>query len=233
VGTVITRALGQTSFAFMIHGRAAHAAANPEAGINAIAVASAIVSALPLGRQPGGGSVNIAAFVGGSVIERLTPEVLEDGGVEAALNTALTNSIPDRALVRGEVRGYSEQEIEDTVSLITDTIARVCEARGARHEWIRDRGRMVPPFPHAADSRARGLLQAAAAHVDGLRVVLEERQATLEANYLAASTDVVALASGGRDPHQISESIPVVELERLEALLVAILRADRAGASAL
>ncbi len=39
VGTVITRALGQTSFAFVIHGRAAHAAANPEAGINAIAVA--------------------------------------------------------------------------------------------------------------------------------------------------------------------------------------------------
>jgi di/tripeptidase len=33
----------------------------------------------------------------------------------------------------------------------------------------------------------------------------------------------VALASGGRDPHQYTESIPVSELERLEALLVAIL----------
>jgi di/tripeptidase len=88
---------------------------------------------------------------------------------------------------------------------------------------------MVPPFPHAVDSRARALVQAAAARVDGLRVVLEERQATLEANYLAASTDVVALASGGRDPHQVSESIPVAELERLEALLVAILTADDAG----
>jgi tripeptide aminopeptidase len=230
VGTVITRALGQTSFAFVIHGRAAHAAANPEAGINAIAVASAIVSGLSLGRQPGGGSVNIAAFVGGWVMERLTPEVLEDGGVEAALNTALTNSIPDRALVRGEVRGYSEQEIEDTVAAITDTIARVCQARGARHDWLRDRSRMVPPFPHAADSQARALVQAAAARVEGLRVALEEREATLEANYLAASTDVVALASGGRDPHQVSESIPVAELERLEALLVAILTADAAGA---
>jgi tripeptide aminopeptidase len=229
VGTVITRALGQTSFAFVIHGRAAHAAANPEAGVNAIAVASAIVSALPLGRQPGGGSANIAAFVGGSVIDRLTSEVLEDGGVEAALSSALTNSIPDRALVRGEVRGYSEQEIEDTVSAITETIARVCDARGARHEWIRDRSRMVQPFPHAADSRARALVQAAAGRVDGLRVVLEERQATLEANYLAASTDVVALASGSRDPHQVSESIPVLELERLEALLVAILTADGVG----
>jgi tripeptide aminopeptidase len=230
VGTVITRALGQTSFAFVIHGRAAHAAANPEAGVNAIAVASAIVTALPLGRLPGGGSVNVAAIVGGSVIERLTPEALAMDGVEAALTSALTNSIPDRALVRGEVRGYSTDEIEETVGAITDTIARICDARGARHEWIRDVSRMVPPFPHAADSRARALVQAAAGRVEGLSLVLEERQATLEANHLAASTDVVALASGGRDPHQVSESIPVTELERLEALLVAILSADADGA---
>jgi tripeptide aminopeptidase len=223
VGTVITRALGQTSFVFAIHGRAAHAAANPEAGINAIAVASEIVAALPLGRQPGGGSVNVAAIVGGSVIERLTPEALAGSEVEVVLRTALTNSIPDRALVRGEVRGYSVQEIEDTVTAITDTITRVCEAHGARHEWIRDRSRMVPPFPRAENSRARALVEAAAERVDGLRIALEERQATLEANYLAASTDVVALASGGRDPHQHTESIPVSELERLEALLVAIL----------
>ncbi|HTU94744.1 MAG TPA: M20/M25/M40 family metallo-hydrolase [Solirubrobacteraceae bacterium] len=223
VGTVITRALGQTSFAFVIHGRAAHAAANPEAGVNAIAVASAIVTALPLGRQPGGGSVNVAAIVGGSVIERL--EALGNDGVEAALSTALTNSVPDRALVRGEVRGYSTEEIEETVATITDTIARVCDARGARYDWIRDRSRTVPPFPHAAESRARALVQTAAATVDGLRIVLEERQATLEANYLAASTDVVALASGSRDPHQVSESIPVSELDRLEDLLVAILLA--------
>jgi tripeptide aminopeptidase len=226
VGTVITRALGQTSFVFVVHGRAAHAAANPEAGINAIAVASEIVSALSLGRQRGGGSVNVAAIIGGSVIDRLTAEALADTGVDAALHSALTNSVPDRALVRGEVRGYSVQEIEDTIQAIILTVGRVCDARGARHDWIRDRARMVPPFPHAESSRARTLVQAAAARVGGLPVVFEERQATLEANYLASVTDVVALASGGRDPHQVSESIPVTELERLEALLVAILTAD-------
>jgi tripeptide aminopeptidase len=226
VGTVITRALGQTSFVFVIHGRAAHAAANPEAGVNAIAVASEIVSALPLGRRPGGGSVNVAAIIGGSVIDRLTPEVLGDASVEAALRSALTNSIPDLALVRGEVRGYTVDEIETTIDAITQTVARVCQARGARPDWIRDRERMVPPFPPAEDSRARALVHAAAAQVPGLELVLEERQATLEANYLAASTDVVALASGGRDPHQVSESIPVSELERLEGLLTAILTAD-------
>ena len=62
----------------MVHGRAAHAAANPEAGVNAIAVAAEIVAALPLGRRPGGGSVNVAAIVGGSVIDRLTPEAIAE-----------------------------------------------------------------------------------------------------------------------------------------------------------
>jgi tripeptide aminopeptidase len=227
VGTVITRALGQTSFAFAVHGRAAHAAANPEAGVNAIAVAAQIIAALELGRLPGGGSANVAAIVGGSVIDRLTPEALATAGdVQSALHSALTNSVPDRALVRGEVRGYSLKEIETTVDAIAATVARVCEAHGARYDWIRDRDRMVPPFPHVEHSRARALVHAAAARVDGLTVTLEERQATLEANYLAARTDVVALASGGRDPHQHTESIPVAELQRLEALLVAILRAE-------
>jgi tripeptide aminopeptidase len=227
IGTVITRALGQTSFAIVVHGRAAHAAANPEAGINAIAVAAEIVAALPLGRQPGGGSVNVAAILGGSVIDRLTAETLAeaDADAESVFHTVLTNSVPDRALIRGEVRGYSVAEIESTIDAITETAARVCDGHGARYEWLRDRERMVPPFPHAEDSRARALVQAAAEHIDGIEIVLEERQATLEANYLAAVTDVVALASGGRDPHQHTESIPVVELERLEALLIGILTA--------
>ncbi|MFZ0088334.1 MAG: M20/M25/M40 family metallo-hydrolase, partial [Solirubrobacteraceae bacterium] len=60
IGTVIARALGQTTFSFTIHGRAAHAAANPEAGVSAIRVASEIIAALPLGRRPGGGSASVA-----------------------------------------------------------------------------------------------------------------------------------------------------------------------------
>ena len=95
----------------------------PRGGVSAIAVAAEIITALPLGRRPGGGSVNIAAIVGGSIFDRLTPEVIAAGGVESALHGALTNSIPDRALVRGEVRGYSVEEIEGAVAAIDQTIA--------------------------------------------------------------------------------------------------------------
>jgi tripeptide aminopeptidase len=235
IGTVITRALGQTVFSFAVHGRAAHAAADPEAGISAIRVASEIVAQLPIGRLPGGGSASIASIIGGAVIDRLSPGALPELGVpadadgrasvDAALQRTPTNSVPALTLVRGEVRGYSVEEMEDTVQTIADTVARVCAAHGAAYDWARDPGRMIPPFPGSSRSRALELVRAAAETVPGVRFVEEAAQATLEANYLAAGTDVVAVASGGRDPHQLSESITVEELEQLEALLTEIVDA--------
>jgi tripeptide aminopeptidase len=230
IGTVITRALGQTTFVAAIHGRAAHAAADPEAGVDTIATASQAVAALRLGRQPGGGSAGVAAIVGGSVIGRLDSDPAPPS-VREAVSAAPTNSVPDLAYVRGEVRGYSRQEIEDTAGTIEATFRRVCDERGATLEWIRDCDRMVPPLPGAPDSRALALVRAAVDGLDGLVLHLQAAQASLEANYLAAEVDVVAVASGGRDPHQPSESITVAELHQLETLLARIveLAADQSA----
>ncbi|HLH65928.1 MAG TPA: M20/M25/M40 family metallo-hydrolase [Solirubrobacteraceae bacterium] len=249
VGTLITRALGQSAFTFAVRGRSAHAAANPEAGINAIRVAAEAIAALRLGRLEGGGSASIAAIVGGGVIERLPQAIRraiasdaggrdqaggggqtggrgQTGGhgeaaVRSALEATATNSIPDLALVRGEVRAFSAEELEGSLSRIQSEVARVCREHGAGLEWLRDRSRSVPPYPGDDRSRALALATAAAARA-GIQVAREQRHATLEANHLAAHADVVAVASGGRDPHQRSESIAVAELERLERLLGAI-----------
>jgi tripeptide aminopeptidase len=221
IGTVITRALGQTVFEFVIRGRTAHAAANPEAGISAIRVASEIVAGLPLGRLPGGGSASIAAVIGGGIIDRWD----DDADVTAALRRTPTNSVPALALVKGEVRGYTTEEMVSTVEAMEASAARLCAAHGATYDWQWDPERIVPPFPGVPDSRAVEMVRAAAATVPGVTFAAEEAQATLEANYLAAGTDVVAVASGGRDPHQLTESITVDELQQLEALLTAIVDA--------
>jgi acetylornithine deacetylase/succinyl-diaminopimelate desuccinylase-like protein len=232
IGTVITRALGQTVFSVTVGGRAAHAAANPEAGLSAIRVAAEIVTELPLGRRPGGGSVSVAAIVGGAVADRLSPGALAALGVEpdasaadsvaAALAATPTNSVPAAAQLRGEVRGYSVEAIERDAEAIEEIVKRVCDQHGATYSWSRDRSRMIPPMPGRAGSRALELLRTAVADVPGAAFVQEDAHATLEANYLAADTDVVAVASGGRDPHQTTESITTAELEQLEALLVRI-----------
>jgi acetylornithine deacetylase/succinyl-diaminopimelate desuccinylase-like protein len=237
IGTVMTKALGQQVFGFWVHGRRAHAAANPEDGVSAIRVAAEIVAALPLGRQPQGGSMSIAAIVGGAVIDRLSPAALRDLGADAdglatvrsALDATPTNSVPDLVLLRGEVRGYSMGEMHAAVAAIAEVATRVCDAHGARQEWASEPGRLVPPFPEGRGSRALELVASAAETVPGARFAREQAHATLEANYLAARTDVVAVASGGKDPHQLSESITVAELEQLEALLLAIVETGRQG----
>jgi acetylornithine deacetylase/succinyl-diaminopimelate desuccinylase-like protein len=238
IGTVITRALGQQVFTIEVHGRAAHAAADPDAGVNAIAVAGEIVASMPLGRRPGGGSASIAAVIGGAVIDRLAPASLRALGVtddaggdtaaRAALEATATNSIPDLALLRGELRAYSGAELAAGRSELEAVAARVCRERGAWYRWC-DRERAVPPFPGAPDSRALALARAAAGDVPGVTFAATEAHATLEANYLAAATDVVALASGGSGPHQFSESITVAELRQLEALLTRIVERAAAG----
>ena len=219
IGTVITRALGQQVFTVVIRGRAAHAAAAPEQGVSAVAVAAQAIGAMALGRLPGGGSASIAALVAGAVIDRLDGAGLD--AARAAIEATPTNSVPDVALLRGEVRGYTVPEIADARAGLEAAVASACAAAGASYEWI-DRERAVPPFPGAADSRALELARAACAATEGASFCVSEAHATLEANYLAADTDVVALSSGGREAHQHTESITVVQLRALEALLCAI-----------
>ena len=222
IGTVITRALGQRVFTIAVHGRAAHAAADPGAGVSAIVVAAEAVAAMALGRLPGGGSASIAAVVGGAVLDRLDRS---DGGgrdgVRAALDATPTNSVPDLVWLRGEVRGYSDSDIAAARASLEAAVAGVCAAHGATYEF-HDRDRGVPPFPGAAGSRALALARRACERVDGAVFQDTQAHATLEANYLAGSADVVALASGGRDPHQFTESITVAELAQLESLLCSI-----------
>jgi tripeptide aminopeptidase len=228
VGTVITRALGQQVFTVVVRGRAAHAAADPGAGVSAIAVAAQAVSAMSLGRLDDGGSASIAAVVGGAVIDRLAGLSGGTDEVFGVLETTPTNSVPDVCLLRGEVRGYTEAALAASRDALERAVADACAAHGATYEW-HDRERAVPPFPGAAQSRALELARAACARVPGAEFRVDEAHATLEANYLAPTTDVVALASGGRNPHQFSESIAVTELQALETLLCAILAEAAAG----
>jgi acetylornithine deacetylase/succinyl-diaminopimelate desuccinylase-like protein len=231
IGTVITQALGQTVFDVVIRGRAAHAAANPGAGIDAIRVASEIVAALALGRQPHGGSLNVAAVVGGALVDRLGEGARDGGGARdapAVLQSTATNLVPDCALLRGEARAYEAEALEATLGEVQRTVAAVCAAHGAGHEWRIDTATSVPPFPRREDSTALELFKAAVDHVPGARYVLEQGPFTLEANHLAPLCDTIAIASGGRDAHEPTESITTAELDQLEAVLVGI--AERAAA---
>jgi acetylornithine deacetylase/succinyl-diaminopimelate desuccinylase-like protein len=224
IGTSVIRTLGQRSFMFSIRGRSAHAAANPSDGLNAIRVASEIISILPLGRLPHGGSLNIASVVGGELVHRLNGQPAIGEGPEpdrarALIAASATNSIPDIAFVRGEVRAFTVSDMDETLTTVEKTIQKICETHAAKFDWVPSDSGGVPPFPGAAESPARELVKRAAARVRGVAYQEIVGSYTLELNYLAPWCDAVGLSSGGSNPHETTESISLAEFEMLEALL--------------
>jgi tripeptide aminopeptidase len=76
VGTIIIQAPGTNNFDVTIKGRAAHAGAEPEKGINAIAVASEAIAAMNLGRLDAETTANVGLIKGGAA-RNVVPEICE------------------------------------------------------------------------------------------------------------------------------------------------------------
>jgi len=103
VGRIITTAPSQNSLGIIIYGKAAHAGANPEEGINAIQVAGFALSRMKLGRIDEETTANIGVISGGKA----------------------TNIVPDKVTLKGEVRsrdgGKLEKYTEQIKKIIKDT----------------------------------------------------------------------------------------------------------------
>jgi len=103
VGRIITAAPSQNSLEIIIYGKAAHAGANPEEGINAIQVAGFALSRMKLGRIDEETTANIGVISGGKA----------------------TNIVPDKVILKGEVRsrdgGKLEKCTEQIKKIIEDT----------------------------------------------------------------------------------------------------------------
>jgi len=90
VGKINIAAPSQNSLEIIIHGKSAHAGANPEEGINAIQVAGFALSRMKLGRIDEETTANIGVISGGNA----------------------TNIIPDKVILKGEVRSRNEEKLE-------------------------------------------------------------------------------------------------------------------------
>jgi tripeptide aminopeptidase len=114
-GTVIHAAPRKGRFRMTVHGRSSHAALDPEAGINAIAVASEIITAFPLGKPTETSTSSVGTVSGGRQ----------------------TNVVPDTVEVTGEIRSPDNAEFERIRSQFDEIAGRVAEGRGARvtMEW--------------------------------------------------------------------------------------------------
>ncbi|SHI21572.1 peptidase T-like protein [Sporobacter termitidis DSM 10068] len=96
VGTAAYAAPSILSFTITIHGKASHAGFAPQKGIHAISAAADAIAMLPMGRLDEETSLNIGTITGGLG----------------------TNIIPDKCVVRGEVRSLNHEKAKKQAELV-------------------------------------------------------------------------------------------------------------------
>lgn len=200
VGGIVTAAPWHYTFDATFVGRAAHAGVEPEKGVSAIAMASAAIAAMELGRLDDHTTTNIGTIAGGSA----------------------DNVVAPRCTVSGECRSLDPSRVE-AVKTAMDAAMRAAAGRlggTVEVDWTLAYGGFSVP----EDSPATALVAAACADIG-----VESRTFTTgggsDANVLAAlGIPTLVLASGMSKVHSTDEELHVVELERLADLIVAVVR---------
>ena len=198
VGTVITSAPGKDTINTVINGRTAHAGFSPESGRNAIQAAAIAISRSPSGRIDEETTCNIGMISGGNS----------------------TNTVPDRAEYRYEVRSLDDSKRNRISSLIISEAERAAEEMECTADIIRTE--LYSPYIIPGDSKAKATVKTA---IEALGMEYGEKATSGGSdtnNIRALGIDAITLTSGYEHPHSTKERIEKAQLIALERLLSAL-----------
>ena len=116
VGNIIVGAPTHLRYSMTVTGKSAHAGIEPERGINAIRVASEIITKVPDGRIYEDTTANIGIIIGGTA----------------------TNVVPKEVVIRGELRSHNRKTLDTTKNMIFKTAQRIATKRHARVDISKD-----------------------------------------------------------------------------------------------
>lgn len=112
VGSAAYKAPSLISYQVVVTGKASHAGFDPEHGIHAIAIASEAITQISQGHVDEETTCNIGLIEGGSG----------------------TNIVPEKCIVKGEIRSYSHEKATRCVEEVENTFKKVAEKHGAESE---------------------------------------------------------------------------------------------------
>lgn len=113
VGSAAYSAPSILSFTVTIHGKSSHAGFAPQKGIHAIAVAADAIAMMPMGKIDEETSMNIGMITGGLG----------------------TNIIPDKCVIKGEVRSFNHEKAKRQAELIKKQFERSSNAARATFDF--------------------------------------------------------------------------------------------------
>ncbi|MCL5045763.1 MAG: M20/M25/M40 family metallo-hydrolase [Actinobacteria bacterium] len=199
VGAAVVRAPWEIDFRAIVIGRAAHAGVEPEKGVNAIQVAGKALATMRLGRIDPETTANVGVIRGGS----------------------MTNVVPDRAELEGEVRSLNPEKARAQLEEIRGVLRRATESSGARLEFESEEA--YPGFSLDEDALPVRLFQAAA-RAAGLEPRLVPRGGGSDTNiYNSRGLRAVNLGMGAKEEHTHGEHVAEADLERAADLILKII----------
>ncbi len=200
VGSVVTAAPSAVRITATVRGRTAHAGVEPEKGINSIAIASAAIASMKIGRLDEETTANIGIINGGTA----------------------TNIVPEETVVKGEARSFSEKKLRRQVEHMKAQFVKHAEKRGGRVKI-----EVAHEFTTFAVARGEPVLELAlraARHIGRSTSILRSGGGS-DANVLNENgIRSVILGMGYSQPHTQRESIPVSSLHAATEWIIEIVR---------
>jgi tripeptide aminopeptidase len=200
VGSFIYHAPTQDIFEATIHGRSAHAGAQPEDGISAIAVAARAIARMKLGRVGPETTANVGIIRGG----------------------AATNIIPAEVYLKCEARSRSQAKLDQQRDAMLTALREEAEAAGATVDinlW-----NAYPGYELPMDSPVLEIGQAACERI-GMETFLRVTGGGADANFFNAyGIPTTVIGCGMVNIHRHDEYCTISDMVRSTQLVVSIVQ---------
>jgi tripeptide aminopeptidase len=198
-GTIVIQAPCQNEIEYIVQGKSAHAGMNPEDGINAIQLAALAVSKMPCGRLDTSTTCNLG---------------LIEGGIAR-------NIVPDWCSIKGEVRSYQRNRLDELTILLKETFISEVEARGGKAQV--DIKFLYPEIMLDRQSEVVQLAVKAAERI-GIKPSLAGAGGGSDANIINhRGIPCANLGIGMKDVHTCNENINITDLIKATELVISIM----------
>ncbi len=203
IGTIIVSAPYQDKLVVTVHGRAAHAGAEPERGINAIRVAAEAIAAMPLGRIDKETTANVGVI---------------RGGVAA-------NIVPDKVELHCEARSRDEAKLIAQTQAMRAALQEAAARHKATVDWQQERsynGFNLPPETPIVRRAVKAI------EAMGLKPLCQPTGGGSDANvFNVEGIATINLSTGMAEVHTVNEYIAIEDMVRSAELLLRIVAPHR------
>ena len=202
-GTIVVTAPSHNILSAVVHGKAAHAGAEPENGVNAIVVAAQAVTAMPLGRIDEETTANIGTIHGGLA----------------------RNIVPDRVELLGEARSRQEAKLEAQTTKMVEALQSAAKRQGATVDI--DVQRAYNGYHLTEGDRTVARLMSACRAL-GVEPRLVPTGGGSDVNILnALGKQVVNLSTGMASVHTVEEHVALSDMAACAEIVLEFVRQSR------